>query len=117
MNHGERTFDYLAFGREVRRRRNEKGWTQNHLAQLVDRTDRTILNIENHGQCPSVDVLFQIVTLLDISVDQFFYPCTYDPENERRQRIIRKLNSMEEKELIVMEATAEGLLKAREAEQ
>lgn len=114
MNHDERTLDFHALGLEIKRRRKEKGWTQEYLAQLIDRTDRTIINIENNGQCPSVGIFFKIVTLLDISVDQFFYPHTQDSENWRRQHIDRMLNSMTEEELIVMEATAEGLQKAKE---
>lgn len=116
MEQNEKSFDFTAFGQEVRRRRKEKGWTQIHLAQLIDRTDRTILNIENKGQCPSVGILFKIVTLLDISVDQFFYPRAQEPENERLKRIDRALIAMTENELIVMEATAEGLQKARDNE-
>lgn len=115
MNQDERTLDFHALGQEVKRRRKEKGWTQEYLAQLLDRTDRTVINIENKGQCPSVGIFFKLVTLLDISVDQFFYPRTQDSENEHRQRIERMLNSMSEAELIVMESTAEGLQKARNA--
>ena len=47
-------------------------------------------------------------------MDQFFYPHTQDSENWRRQHIDRMLNSMTEEELIVIEATAEGLQKAKE---
>ena len=54
--------------------------------------------------------------LLDISVDQFFYPDRQNSESDCRQHIDRLLNSMDEKELTVMEATAEGLQKARETE-
>jgi len=52
--------------------------------------------------------------LLDISVDQFFFPCNEDGDNNRRKQVDVLLNDMEEKELIVMEATAQGLKKARE---
>lgn len=115
MNHEERTIDFYALGMEIKRKRKEKGWTQEHLAQLLDRTDRTVINLENKGQCPSIGTFFKIVTLLDISVDQFFYPRTTPPENGRLRHVVRILQSMTEDELIVMEATAEGLEKAREA--
>ncbi|MEM5125672.1 XRE family transcriptional regulator, partial [Enterococcus faecium] len=42
--------------------------------------------------------------LLDISVDQFFFPCNEDGDNNRRKQVDVLLNDMEEKELIVMEA-------------
>ena len=63
-----------------------------------------------------LNTFYQIVTLLDISVDQFFYPDRQNGESDCRQHIDRLLNTMDEKELTVMEATAEGLQKARETE-
>ena len=94
MYQDTRRLDFHALGREIKRKREAKGWTQEYLAQLVD----------------------QIVTLLDISVDQFFYPDRQNGESDCRQHIDRLLNTMDEKELTVMEATAEGLQKARETE-
>ena len=91
-------------------------WAQEYLAQLVDRTPRSIMYFENRGQHPSLNTFYQIVTLLDISVDQFFYPDRQNGESDCRQHIDRLLNTMDEKELTVMEATAEGLQKARETE-
>ena len=72
--------------------------------------------LKTRGHHPSLNTFYQIVTLLDISVDQFFYPDRQNSESDCRQHIDRLLNSMDEKELTVMEATAEGLQKARETE-
>ncbi len=93
-----------------------KGWTQEYLAQLVDRTPRSIMYFENRGQHPSLNTFYKIVTLLDISVDQFFYPDKQNEESDCRQHIDRMLNTMDENELTIMEATAEGIQKARETE-
>lgn len=114
MYQDERVLDFHALGREIKRKREAKGWTQEYLAQLVDRTPRSIMYIENRGQRPSLNVFYKIVTLLDISVDQFFYPGNRNEESDCRRHIERLLNGMDEKELIIMEATAEGVAKARE---
>ena len=111
MYQDTRRLDFHALGREIKRKREAKGWTQEYLAQLVDRTPRSIMYFENRGQHPSLNTFYQIVTLLDISVDQFFYPDRQNSESDCRQHIDRLLNSMDEKELTVMEATAEGLQK------
>jgi len=58
--------------------------------------------------------LYQLVTLLEISVDQFFYPANGSGESDCRKHIDVLLNSMDERELTIVEATAEGLKKARE---
>jgi len=117
MYQDTRRLDFHALGREIKRKREAKGWTQEYLAQLVDRTPRSIMYFENRGQHPSLNTFYQIVTLLDISVDQFFYPDRQNGESDCRQHIDRLLNTMDEKELTVMEATAEGLQKARETER
>ena len=63
-----------------------------------------------------INLFFKLVTLFDISVDQFFYTEGQRGENSCRKHIDVLLSSMNEKELVVMEATAEGLKKARETE-
>ncbi|GFI47185.1 hypothetical protein IMSAGC019_02508 [Lachnospiraceae bacterium] len=43
-----KNLDFHALGREIKRKREEKGWTQEYLAQLVDRPPRPIMYIV-HG--------------------------------------------------------------------
>ena len=99
MYQDERRLDFHALGREIKRKREAKGWTQEYLAQLVDRTPRSIMYFENRGQHPSLNTFYKIVTLLDISVDQFFYPDKQNEESDCRQHIDRMLNTMDENEL------------------
>lgn len=116
MNQDERRFDFHGLGLAIKQAREERGWTQAYLAELVGKTDHTIMSIENKGQHPSFNLFFQLVTMFDISVDQFFYTEEHRGENSCRKSIDVMLNSMDEKELVVMKATAEGLKKARETE-
>lgn len=109
----EKRLDCHALGQEIKRRRKAKGWTQEHLAQLVDLTPRSIMYIENRGQHTSLNAFYKLVTLLDISVDEFFYPDKLGGGNERRKHIDRLLNSMDERELTIMETVAEGIEKSR----
>ena len=117
MREDGRRFDFHGLGLAIKKAREEKGWTQAYLAELVGRTDRTIMSIENKGQHPSFNLFFQLVTLFDISVDQFFYSDKHKSEDSCRKHIDVMLNTMSEKELIVIRATAEGLKKSREAEE
>lgn len=112
----DKDLDFHALGREIKLKREAKGWTQEYLAQLVDRTPRSIMYMENRGQKPSLNVFYQLVTLLEISVDQFFFPDKLNGESTCRKQIDVMLNTMDEKELTVMKYTAEGLQKARETE-
>ena len=116
MNQNERRFDFHGLGAALKRAREEKGWTQAYVAELVDRDSRTIMNIENKGQYPSFNLFVKLITMFDISVDQFIHTDGGEQESPCRKHIDVLLNSMNEKELVVIEATAEGLKKARETE-
>ena len=91
MNQDERRLDFHGLGLALKQAREEKGWTQAYVAELVGKTDRTIMNIENKGQHPSFNLFFKLVTLFDISVDQFFYTegqeraCCYGGHSRRAQ--------------------------------
>ena len=54
--------------------------------------------------------------MLDISVDQFIHADGGAQTSSCRKYIDVLLNSMNEKELVVIEVTAEGIKKARETE-
>ena len=103
MYQDERKLDFHALGREIKRKREAKGWTQEYLAQLVDRTPRSIMYFENRGQHPSLNTFYQLVTLLDISVDDFFYPDKQNGQSDCRKHIDHLLNEMDEKELTIIQ--------------
>ena len=116
MNQDERRFDFHGLGLALKQAREARGWTQAYVAELVDRDSRTIMNIENKGQYPSFNLFVKLITMFDISVDQFIHTDGGEQTSPCRKHIDVLLNSMNEKELVVMEATAEGLKKARETE-
>ncbi len=41
MYQDNRQFDFHPIGREIKRKREARGWTQDYLAQLMDRTPRS----------------------------------------------------------------------------
>lgn len=99
MNQDERRFDFHGLGLALKRAREEKGWTQAYVAELVDRDSRTIMNIENKGQYPSFDLFVKLITMFDVSVDQFIHADGGARSSSCRKHIDVLLNSMNEKEL------------------
>ena len=61
MNQDERRFDFHGLGAALKRAREEKGWTQAYVAELVDRDSRTIMNIENKEDMDEVKELMNEV--------------------------------------------------------
>ena len=88
MNQDEIRFDFHGLGLAIKQAREERGWTQAYVAELVRKTDRTIMNIENKGQHPSFNLFFKLVTMFDISVDQFFYREEQRDEHSCRKHIM-----------------------------
>ena len=72
MNQDERRFDFHGLGAALKRAREEKGWTQAYVAELVDRDSRTIMNIENKGHYPSFDLLLNSLRCLTFQLTSLF---------------------------------------------
>ena len=66
MYQDNRRLDFHALGREIKRKREAKGWTQEYLAQLVDRTPRSIIYFENRGQNLSLNAFYKNVTGISV---------------------------------------------------
>lgn len=109
-------YDFKAFGAAIKAAREGRKESRKKVGDEMFISPRYLANIENKGQHPSFNLFFKLVTLFDISVDQFFYTEGQRGENSCRKNIDVLLSLMNEKELVVMEATAEGLKKARETE-
>lgn len=111
----KRRLDFHDIGRAIKRAREASGMMQEQLAYIVDRSPRTIMYNENDGQHPSLNTFYQLVTMFDISVDQYFYP-SQNKGSECRKRIDAMLGSLDEKELKIVEATIQAMKAAKETE-
>ena len=70
---------------------------------------------ENDSQHPILNTFYQLVTMFDISSDQYFYP-SQNVGSECRKRIDVMPNSLEGKELRIIEATIQALKSSKETE-
>lgn len=66
-----------ALGEAIRKARMRKGLTQARPAEMLDITPIHLKNIEGSRRKPSVPLLFQMMHILDFSVDGLGFPgCT-----------------------------------------
>ena len=105
-------FDFKAFGQAIKAARKAKGISRNQLADTLNIAPRYIASIENSGQHPSLQILYELVTLLDVSVDQFFFPEREQEKSTRRRQLDTMLDTMSETDLKIMSATAKGIEEA-----
>ncbi len=115
LKRDERRFDFHNIGRAIKQARESMGMTQEQLAYVIDRDPRTVMYNENDGQHPSLNTFYQMVTMFDISVDQFFYP-DMGADDACKKRINVMLNSMDEKELHLVENLIQAVKAAKETE-
>lgn len=108
-------YDFKAMGQAIKDARIKKGWTREQLAQEIDLAPRYIMSLENTGQHPSFQVFVTLMMLFNISVDQFLFPDTKKEKSTRRRQLDAMLDEQDERDYIVMEATAKGLKSAKEA--
>ena len=111
----ERRLDFHDIGLAIKRARESRGMTQEQLAFIIDRDPRTVMYHENDGQHPSLNIFYQLMTMFDLSVDQFFHP-DMGADDACKKRINVMLNSMDEKELHLVENLIRAVKDARETE-
>lgn len=102
-------YDFKAFGQGIKAARKSKGISRNKLADMVDVSPRYIANIENSGQHPSLQIFYELVTLLDVSVDQFFFPDKGMDKSTQRRQLETLLDEMDENGLRIITATAKEI--------
>ena len=106
-------YDFTAMGQAIKEARKKMGWTREQVAQEVDLAPRYIMSIENKGQHPSLQVFVDLMTFFNISVDQFLYPDGGNEKSTRRRQLEATLDELDERDYIVMQATANGLKEAK----
>lgn len=99
-------YDFKPLGQAIKAARKAKGISRNQLADRLNIAPRYIASIENSGQHPSLQILYELVTLLDVSVDQFFFPNVETGKTTQRRQLETLLDSISKQGLRIVTATA-----------
>lgn len=110
-------FDFTSIGQAIKKARTSQGMTREQLARIVDYDPRHLQAIENEGQYPSLELFIQLVTMFNISVDEYIFPQKEVKKSSVRRRLDAQLDILDDRELSVIEATVNGLCKAKEPEE
>ena len=114
MRKKEDKYDFKAFGLAIKEARKKRGLTREQVGALIEIDPRYLTNIENKGQHPSLQVFYDLVSLLNVSVDDFFSRAADLVKSTRRRHIEKQMDSFTDKELILMEALAKGITDSKE---
>jgi transcriptional regulator with XRE-family HTH domain len=114
MRNKDELYDFRAFGQAIKAARLKKGMTREEAAGFIHIDPRYLTNIENKGQHTSLQIFYKIVTFFEISVDQFFYQDSEPDKSTKRRQLDKILDTFNDTDLIIMEATAKGIMQAKE---
>ena len=110
-------FDFTPIGQAIKKAREAKGMTREQLSGIIGYAPRHIQSIENEGQYPSIELFIQLITMFDVSVDEYIFPDNEVKKSSVRRRLDAELDKLNDKELSIVEATVSGLCKAKEPEE
>ena len=111
------SFDFRPLGLAIREAREKAGLSRNDLGDKVFYGERHIADIENIGKHPSFQLFHDLVTMFNISVDEYFYPAKNVEKNTARRQIDSSLDLLSDNELKIIQGTIDGILKSRESEK
>ena len=95
----------LIYAENIRRRRIEKGLTQEQLAEKIGMSPKYISDIETARKPGSLDTIIQIGNVLDYEMYEIFLPNskTISYDSKRTKQLMTKLRSAVNDILNVME--------------
>ena len=114
MRKKEDKYDFRAFGLAIKEARKKQKLTREQVGAMIEIDPRYLTNIENKGQHPSLQVFYDLASLLNISVDEFFLPTSDLAKSTRRRQLEKQLDNLSDKDLVIMESVADGIIKSKE---
>ena len=116
MRKKEDKYDFRALGIAIKEARKKQGLTREQVGAMIEIDPRYLTNIENKGQHPSLQVLYDLVSLLNVSVDEFFLSSDSLEKSSRRRQLESKIDNFTDADLVIMESVADGIVKYKEME-
>ena len=106
--------ELTALREAIRNERKNKRITQEELAEMLEVSPTHVKHIESGHRKPSIEILFELAKILNISLDEVVFPKKETPHDATRGKIERLLDVSDESSLQFILSVLEAL---REKEQ
>ena len=106
--------ELTALREAIRNERKNKRITQEELAEMLEVSPTHVKHIESGHRKPSIEILFELAKILNISLDEVVFPKNRTPNDATRGKIERLLDVSDESSLQFILSVLEAL---REKEQ
>ena len=102
----------IAFGQLIKKKRREKGYTQQDLAAMIGIQPKSISFIERGINLPASENIFALAKILDLSLDEFIFGYSKFDANFCIEDINDLLNSLSDDDRNIVVATVKTLCEA-----
>ena len=87
------------------------------LGLAIREKERHNAEIKNVGSHTSFQLFHDLVTMFNISVDEYFYPAEKVTKSTARRQIETSLDLLRDNELKIIQGTIDGILNSRESKK
>ena len=91
--------ELTALREAIRNERKNKRITQEELAEMLEVSPTHVKHIESGHRKPSIEILFELAKILNISLDEVVFPKNRTPNDATRGKIERLLDVSDESSL------------------
>ena len=91
--------ELTALREAIRNERKNKRITQEELAEMLEVSPTHVKHIESGHRKPSIEILFELAKILNISLDEVVFPKNGTPNDATRGKIERLLDVSDESSL------------------
>lgn len=105
---------FKEIGLAIKAERKKAGLTREQLAERIHISTRYLISIENDGQAPSFDILYTLIRIFNISIDQYIHKDNIPMQSTLRRNIYSLLEHVNENDLVIIESTIVGINKRNE---
>ena len=102
----ELDFNFTPIGLAIKKAREAKKITRERLVENLGISTRHLQSVENEGQFPSFKLFIKLITMFDVSVDQYIFSDREAEKSSARRRLDSLLDTLDDKDLSIIEATA-----------
>lgn len=103
-------FDFKPAGQAIKEARKAHGESRKKASDEMYLSPRYLVNVENKGQHPSLQVFYELVTRYGVSVDQLFFPEKSVEKSTYRRQLDTLLDDIGEQGLRILIAAAKEIL-------
>jgi transcriptional regulator with XRE-family HTH domain len=102
-------FNFRPIGAAIKKARMERKLSREALAEMCDISEGYVKAIENSGRNPGFQVFWKLVTMFNISVDEYFYRDRAPATDSRRRKVLGMIREIGNDDVYIVESLVKGL--------